>query len=135
MKHEDTKGTKDYDERLSFVIIGAALEVHRALGPGLLESAYEACVCHELSLRGIELQRQIPLPLLYKGVRLDCAYKIDLFVEDRLVVELKAVDRVPRIASIQLLTYLRLLDRRLGLLINFHERSLRNGVRRVVNGW
>jgi GxxExxY protein len=72
---------------------------------------------------------------MYKGVRLDCAYKIDLLVEDRLVVELKAVDRVPRIATVQLLTYLRILDRRLGLLINFHEPSLRNGVRRVVNGW
>ena len=135
MQHNDTKGTNDFDERLSFVVIGAALEVHRALGPGLLESAYEECVCQELSLRGLRLQRQVPLPLLYKGVWLDCAYKIDLLVEDRLVVELKAVERVPRIATVQLLTYLRLLDRRLGLLINFHEPSLRNGVRRVVNGW
>jgi len=135
MQHEDTKGTKEGDEWLSYVIIGAALEVHRVLGPGLLESAYEECVCHELGLRGIRFQRQIPLPLMYKGVRLDCAYKIDLLVEDRLVVELKAVDRVPRIATVQLLTYLRILDRRLGLLINFHEPSLRNGVRRVVNGW
>ena len=81
MKHEDTKGTKDFDERLSFVVIGAALEVHRALGPGLLESAYEECVCQELSLRGLRLQRQVPLPLLYKGVQLDCAYKLTFLLK------------------------------------------------------
>ena len=135
MQHEDTKATKDFEESLSFAVIGAAVEVHRAVGPGLLESVYEQCLCHELVLRGIRVRRQVPLPLVYKGVRISCGYRIDVLVEDRLVIELKAVDRVPPVALAQLLSHLRLLNRRLGLLINFHEEILRKGVRRVVNGW
>ena len=135
MQHEDTKATKDLEERLSFVVIGAALEVHKTVGPGLLESVYEECLCQELFLRGIRVRRQVPLPLVYKGVRIRCGYRIDLLVEDRIVVELKAVDRVPQVALVQLLSHLRLFNRRLGLLINFHEEILRRGVRRVVNGW
>ena len=135
MQHKDTKGTKEHEERLSFVIIGAAIEVHRAIGPGVLESVYEECLCQELYLRGICVRRQVPLPLHYKGIRIRCGYRIDLLVEDRIVVELKAVERIPPIARVQLLSHLRLLNRRLGLLINFHTETLRNGIQRVVNGW
>ncbi len=101
-------------------IIGAAIEVHRNLGPGLLESAYEECLCHELHLRGIDCKRQVPLPVLYKGLKLDCGYKIDLIVQDEVVVELKAVERVLPIHEAQLLTYLKLTGKRVGLLINFN---------------
>ena len=134
MKHEDTKGTKKHEEELSYVIIGAALEVHRTLGPGLLESAYEACLSHELRLRGVPIRRQTPLPLVYKGVHLKCAYRIDLLVEDLIVVEFKVVEHIPPVATSQLLTLLRLLNCRLGLIVNFYEPILRAGIRRVVNG-
>ena len=135
MKHEDTKGTKGHEEELSYVIIGAALEVHRTLGPGLLESAYEACLSHELRLRRVPFRRQTPLPVVYKGVRLKCAYRIDLLVEDLIVVELKVVEHIPPVATSQLLTLLRLLNCRVGLIINFNEPILRNGIRRILNGW
>jgi len=114
-------------------IIGAAIEVHRQLGPGLLESAYEECLCHELHLREIQFKRQIRLPVLYKGLLLDCGYTIDLIVEDQVVVELKAIEKLLPIHEAQLLTYLRLSKKQVGLLINFNVPTLVQGiVRRVL---
>jgi len=119
---------------LSKEIIGAAIEVHRHLGPGLFESAYEECLCCELALRGIEFKRQVPLPLNYKGMRLDCGYRLDLLVEDLVVVELKAAGSLEPIHDAQLLTYLKLSDIWLGMIINFNVKMLKDGVRRLVNG-
>ena len=113
-------------------IIGAAIEVHRNLGPGLLESAYEECLCHELHLRGLDCKRQVPLPLLYKGLKLDCGYKIDLIVQDEVLLELKAVERLLPIHEAQLLTYLKLTGKRVGLLINFNVPLLTQGIIRRV---
>jgi GxxExxY protein len=119
---------------ISGKIIGAAIEVHRKLGPGLLESAYEECLCCEMALRGIKFERQVPLPLNYKGVDLDCGYRLDLLVEDRVIVELKSIETLEPIHDAQLLTYLRLRDAWLGLIINFNVIMLKDGVRRLVNG-
>ena len=113
-------------------VIGAAMEVHRALGPGLLESAYEECLCHELALRRIEFQRQVELPLIYKGVHLDCGYRMDVVVAGEVIVELKMVDELLPIHEAQLLTYLRLSGLHIGLLINFNVPYLKNGIRRLV---
>ncbi|MGA9811192.1 MAG: GxxExxY protein [Terriglobales bacterium] len=113
-------------------IIGAAIEVHRNLGPGLLESAYEECLCHELHLRGLDFKRQVLLPLLYKGLKLDCGYKIDLIVRDEVILELKAVEKLLPIHEAQLLTYLRLTGKRVGLLINFNVPLLMQGIIRRV---
>jgi GxxExxY protein len=114
-------------------IIGAAIAVHRALGPGLLESTYATCLAHELGVRGLRVQRQLVLPLVYKGVHVDRAYRIDLLVEDEVIVELKALTQDLPIHEAQLLSYLRLSGRPVGLLINFHVRQLVQGIRRVVN--
>ena len=114
-------------------IIGAAIEVHRELGAGLLESTYEACLCAELRLRNRAFDRQLALPVAYKGMLLDCGYRIDLVVEG-VVVELKAVERVLPVHHAQLLTYLKLMRRPLGLLINFNVAALRNGITRIANG-
>ena len=119
-------------EELTDQIIGAAIEVHRALGPGLLESAYETCLCHELSLRGVAFERQVSLPVEYKGVNLDCGYRMDLVVEDSVVVELKTVDKVLPIHDAQLLTYLRLSGKRIGLILNFNSAVLKDGLVRKV---
>ena len=119
---------------ISGKIIGAAIEVHKHLGPGLLESAYEECLCCELDLRGIKFQRQVPLPLNYKGLKLDCGYRLDRLVEDKVVVELKTVEAIAPIHEAQMLTYLKLRDIRIGLIINFNVRLLVEGVRRLVNG-
>ncbi len=108
--------------------------MHRALGPGLLESAYEECLCKELSLQGVPFQRQVPLPVVYKGMSLDCGYVQDVVVDERIIVELKAVENVSRLHKAQLLTYLRLSDRWLDLLINFNVPVLAKGVERIVNG-
>ena len=113
-------------------IIGAAIEVHRNLGPGLLGSAYEECLCHELHLRGLDCKRQVPLPLLYKGLKSDCGYKIDLIVQDEVVLELKAVERLLPIHEAQLVTYLKLTGKRVGLLINFNVPLLTQGIIRRV---
>ena len=121
------------ENALSREIIGAAIEVHKALGPGLLESAYEECLCRELSIRDLAFQRQVSVPVQYKGVNLDCGYRIDLVVEDKVIVEIKAVEKLIPIHKMQLLTYLRLTGKRLGLLINFHESYLKNGIERLVN--
>ena len=113
-------------------IIGAAMDVHRALGPGLLESAYEACMFFELSQTGFRVERQQPLPVVYRGIQLDCGYRLDLVVEDSVIVEVKAVDRLAAIHQAQLLSYLKLSGRQVGLLINFNVGLLKDGVRRVV---
>ena len=118
---------------ISEKIIGAAIGVHKAIGPGLLESAYDACLRHELKLRGLSFEAQRPLPVEYKGLKLDCGYRIDLLVEGRVVVELKAVHSLDPIHEAQLLTYLKLGDWRLGLLINFNVPVLKQGIRRKVN--
>jgi len=116
-------------------IIGAAIEVHRALGPGLLESAYEECLCRELSLRGVPFERQVPLPVEFKGLRLDCGYRLDLLVGNTVVVEIKAVESLLSIHDAQLLTYLKLGGWKVGLLINFNVSVLKNGIRRRVLHW
>jgi GxxExxY protein len=113
-------------------VIGAAIEVHRVLGPGLLESAYEECLCHELNLVGLAFERQVPLPVVYKGVRLDCGYRLDVVVEGRLVVELKTVERLMPVHDAQLLTYLRLSQIHTGLILNFNVPVLRDGIKRMV---
>lgn len=118
--------------RITENVIGASIEVHRALGPGLLESAYGECLCHELNLNGIQFCRQKRLPLTYKGIQLDCGYKIDLIVEDQVIVELKTIDRLLPVHDAQLLTYMKLTDTHVGLLINFNVPVLKNGVRRKV---
>ncbi len=118
--------------QLTGIVIGAAIEVHRTIGPGLLESAYEECLCRELELRNISFERQKPLSLEYKGVRMDCGYRIDILVGQDLVVELKAVDALASIHEAQLLTYLRLSGARTGLLINFNVPILKDGIRRLV---
>ena len=122
------------ENEISGKIIGAAIEVHKHLGPGLLESAYEECLCCEMALRGIKFERQVSLPLNYKGVVLDCGYRLDLLVEDKVIVELKSIETLEPIHDAQLLTYLRLRDAWLGLIINFNVIMLKDGVRRLVNG-
>jgi GxxExxY protein len=117
---------------LTSEIIAAAICVHRELGPGLLESAYQASLCHELSLRGIGFRSQVELPVEYKGVRLDCGYRIDLLVDDRVVVELKSVEKVLAVHEAQLLTYLKLSGVHVGLLLNFNVPTLRRGILRRV---
>jgi GxxExxY protein len=113
-------------------IIGAAIEVHRHLGPGLLESAYEECLCHELHLRGIGFRRQVDLPVEYKGLKLDCGYRLDLIVNEEVVVELKCVERVLPVHEAQLLTYMQLTGKGVGLLINFNVPVLTKGITRRV---
>ncbi len=122
-------------EGLTELIIGAAIEVHKALGPGLLESVYEECLCHELHLRGLRFQRQVTVPVSYKGVALDCGYRLDLIVEETVILELKSVDRVLPIHEAQLLTYLKLLDKPVGFIINFNVPALMRGgiVRKVFD--
>jgi GxxExxY protein len=124
----------DAPDALTSRVIGLAMEVHRALGPGLLESAYEECLCYELASHGIRFDRQVPLPVIYKSVRLDCAYRLDLAIEDMLVAELKTVERILPVHEAQLLTYLRLSGRTTGLILNFHVPVLKDGIRRLVLG-
>jgi GxxExxY protein len=120
---------------LSEQIIGAAIEVHRELGPGLLESTYEACLAHELNLQGIKAIRQKKQPIFYKGLEIDEAYRIDVIVEDKILLELKVVDELNDIHLAQLLTYLKLSGCTLGYLINFNVPLLKDGIRRVVNNY
>ena len=119
---------------LASVVVDAAIEVHRILGPGLLESAYEAALAYELGLRGITVERQVLLPVHYKGEYLDAGFRLDLVVGKLLIVELKAVQHIEPIHEAQLLTYLRLSGRWLGLLLNFNVPLMKNGIRRMVNG-
>ncbi len=118
--------------RITELIIGAAIEVHKAIGPGLLESAYEECLCRELCLSNLPFERQHSLPIEYKGVLLDCGYRLDLLVGKKVVVEIKAIDKLLPIHEAQLLTYLKLGGWKAGLLINFNESLLKNGIRRRV---
>src|SRR5665213_478443 len=113
-------------------VIGLAIEVHRVLGPGLLESAYEECLCYELAQSGLKFCRQVPLPVVYKNVRLDVGYRVDVIVDDKLVLELKTVEKLLPIHEAQLLTYLRLSSRPTGLLLNFNSPVLRDGIKRMV---
>ena len=119
-------------DNLSNRVIGCAIEVHRQLGPGLLESTYEQCLAHELKLEGIGFKLQHPQPVDYKGIRLECGYRIDLLVEDELIVELKSVERIIGIHVAQLLTYMRLSGIGTGLLMNFNVRKLKDGIKRYV---
>ena len=119
---------------LSGNVIGAAIEVHKALGPGLLESAYEECLCRELSLREVEFQRQHALPVEYKGVRLDCGYRIDILVDGCLIVELKAVEKISELHKAQVMAYMKLTDCKLGLLLNFNVPMLKDGIARLALG-
>ena len=121
------------ENELSFIIIGAAIEVHKALGPGLLESSYEMSLKRELTLRGIEAKNQVPMPLVYKDEFCDVGYRIDLLVEKKVVVEIKSVDALNDVHLAQILTYLKLSKSKLGLLINFNVSMLKDGIRRVVN--
>jgi GxxExxY protein len=120
------------EDKITEAIIGAAIDVHRELGPGLLESAYEVCLACELATRGLRAIRQLQLPVVYKEVRLDCGYRIDLLVEDQVIVEVKAVDKLDPVHQAQLLTYLRLSGHRVGLLINFNARTIKDGLKRMV---
>jgi GxxExxY protein len=120
------------ENELTEAVIGAAIAVHKELGPGLLESAYEACLCYELSQRDVPFQRQVPLPVRYESISLDCGYRLDLLVADVLVVELKAVDRIEPLHEAQLMTDLRLGGWKVGLLINFNVQVLTKGIRRRV---
>ncbi|MGB9889999.1 MAG: GxxExxY protein [Anaerolineae bacterium] len=122
-------------DRITEAIIGAAIEVHRALGPGLLESAYEACLAFELAQQGLKVEQQKPLPVIYKEVRLDCGYRLDLLVEGAVIVEIKAVDHLAPIHQAQLLSYLKLSGCKVGLLINFNVQVLKEGIKRVVNNF
>ncbi|BBO72935.1 hypothetical protein DSCW_03520 [Desulfosarcina widdelii] len=121
--------------QLSNKIVGAAIEVHKALGPGLLESTYEECLCHELKLHELRFDRQVSLPVKYKGQELDCGYRIDVIVEQSVILELKAVDTVLPIHKAQLLTYLKLANLQLGLLLNFNTSLMRDGIYRMVNNF
>jgi len=120
------------EEALSHQIIGAAIEVHKTLGPGLLESAYEECLAHEFALRGIAFERQKPMPLQYKGCQLDCGFRADFLVGGKVLVELKSVSDLTPVHSAQVITYLRLTGCKLGLLINFNETRLKDGMKRLI---
>jgi GxxExxY protein len=121
--------------RITDIVISAAIAVHRELGPGLLESAYEACLVYELIQHGLSVERQKSVPVTYRGVKIDCGYRIDLLVEGKVVVELKAVERLEPIHEAQLLSYLKLSGYQLGLLINFNVRMLKQGIKRLANNF
>ena len=122
-------------DRLSKEVIGAAIEVHRVLGPGLLESAYEECLAWELGLRKIQLRRQMPIPVVYKDLRIEEGYRVDMIVNEGVIVELKCVDALEPIHTAQLLTYLKMTGLKLGLLLNFRADVMRHGIKRVVNNF
>ncbi|MEL6458019.1 MAG: GxxExxY protein [Cyanobacteria bacterium J06621_15] len=122
-----------HENDLSGVIIGCAMRVHTALGAGLLESAYERCLEYELRKRGFNVGKQIPIPLVYEEVELDCVYRLDLIVENKVIIEVKSVESLKPIHSVQLLTYLKLTDCKLGLLFNFNVLHLKEGIKRVAN--
>jgi len=121
------------ENEISKTIIGCAIEVHRKLGPGLLESAYQECLLYELKLSGLKVRKEIPMPIVYKEVKLDHGYRLDLLVEEKVVVEIKAVEDFRDVHLAQVLTYLRLGNYKLGLLLNFNTTVLKNGIKRVIN--
>lgn len=123
------------ENEITSCIIGAAIEVHKELGPGLLESSYEHCLAYELRQNGLMVQQQLSLPLVYKGVKLDAGYRIDLLVENKVIIEIKSVDVLVGIHTAQLLTYLKLKQIKLGLLINFNSVVLKDGLKRIINGY
>ena len=123
------------DEAIGTLVVDCAVKVHTALGAGLLESAYEACLAHELERSGLEVKRQVPMPVQYDDMELDIGYRVDMFVNDRVIVELKAVEKLLPIHTAQLLTYLKLSRLRLGFLLNFNVEHMKHGVKRVVNGY
>lgn len=125
--------SRDELNEISGKIIELAIAVHRELGPGMLEGAYEVCLVHELVLNGLKVERQVVLPIVYQGITLDAGYRLDLVVEESVIVELKTVERLHPVHEAQLLSYLRMSDVRLGLLINFNVKLLRDGIKRVVN--
>ena len=129
---ERGEGVKRENE-LSKLVIGCAIKIHKALGPGLLELAYQECLYYELMQKGIKVDKEKPLPLVYEAVKLNCGYRVDLFVEDKLIVEIKAVETVHPVHLAQVLTYLRLSNCRLGLLLNFNVVLLKEGINRVIN--
>jgi len=120
------------EENLTESILGAAIEVHRELGPGLLESAYEQCLCHELNTRQISFTRQVDLPVRYKQLNLDCGYRMDIVVENKVILELKSVDETSDLHKAQLLTYLKLSQKHIGLLLNFNVPKMKDGIVRLV---
>ena len=124
---------KNLETEIGFKIIGAAIEMHRVLGPGLLESAYEAALAHDLRELGLKISTQVPMPLVYKGIRQEVGFRIDLLVEDKVVVEIKSLERLAPVHYAQVLTYLRLSEKRLALLINFNTKVLKDGIFRIVN--
>ena len=136
MNHKDTKAQRDpvppEVNQLSKVVVDDAFTVHSKLGPGLLESVYEVCLAHELEKRGLRLQRQFPVPIVYDGLQLDAELRLDLLVEDCLVIELKAVEELLPVHEAQLLTYLKLTGHRLGLLVNFNVPLIRDGIKRII---
>jgi GxxExxY protein len=123
------------EDGITSKVIGAGIEVHKVLGPGLLESAYEECLCYELSQIGLSFERQVDLPVIYKGIHLDCGYRMDLVVENSVIVEIKAVEQIIKIHEAQLLSYLKLYGKTVGLLLNFHSPILKNGLKRIVNNF
>ncbi len=120
------------ENKLSEKVIGCALQVHKTLGPGLLESSYKACLCHELIQNGIYIECEKPMPLVYKGIKMECGYRVDILVENKIIIEIKAVEVLNDIYLAQVLTYLKLSNCRLGLLMNFNVSLLKNGIRRIV---
>lgn len=123
-----------HENELATNVIGVAIEIHRELGPGLLERAYEECLFFKILQSGLSAEKQKPMPLIYEGVHLECGYRIDILVENKLVIEVKAVEALHENYIAQTLTYLRLGGYKLGLLMNFNEAVLRNGIRRIING-
>ncbi|MBL7208200.1 MAG: GxxExxY protein [Desulfobacterales bacterium] len=122
------------ENEIAKIIVDAAFQVHKRLGPGLLESVYEVILAHELKKRGLNVKRQVPVAIVYDDIKFDEAFRTDLIVEEKVIIELKSVEKVSRVHKKQLLTYLRLADKRLGLLINFGAELIRDGISRVVNG-
>ncbi len=138
-KHKELKETQSTqsvfmtEDELSNITIGCAIKIHKALGPGLLESAYQECLHYELTNRGLFVEKEKPLPLVYEQVKLECGYRVDLLIENKLIVEIKAIDNLHPIHLAQVLTYLRLSKCKLGLLINFNVPLLKHGIKRVIN--
>ena len=135
MHRRDAENAEMELNKITEDAIGAAIDVHRAIGPGLLESAYEECLCHELQLRNLPFQRQVPLAVEYKGVKLDCGYRLDILIAEVVVIELKSIQRFEPIHEAQLLTYLKLGGWSVGLLINFNVPVLKSGIKRIVNNY
>jgi GxxExxY protein len=121
------------ENELSYKVIGMALELHKNLGPGLLESTYECALKYDLEAAGLNVTQQVPMPFIYKEIKMDVGYRLDLVVEDKLILEIKSIENLAPVHFAQLLTYLKLSDKKLGLLINFNTKSLKNGIHRIVN--